>query len=547
MMNVLTHFLGGLGLFLLGMWLMTDGLKLAAGPALERILAEWTRTRARGLLSGILVTGLVQSSSAVTVATIGFVNAGLLTLGQALWVIFGSNVGTTMTGWLVALVGFKISIEAFALPLIGLGMLLRLSGENTRRAAVGTAIAGFGALFVGIDVLREAFGDMGTRINLGDWIGDGMSGVVAAVLVGIMLTTLMQSSSAAMTVVLTAAAGGVVPLSMAAAGVIGLNLGTTVTAIIAALGATANARRTAAAHVVFNLVTAVAALILLPVLLALVAWMTDVLALDPSAATTLAAFHTTFNLFGVLLMWPLSMRLERLLLARFRTADEDEGRPRHLDANALTVPALALDALVLETRRVGAIARRMVLMALDGATPAALTRQQAVFDRLTRTVAGFVVNIHRNVMSASSGERLSRVLRELRYYDTIARMAGPIAAGLDGPQFSGSVRQHHERFRAGVRAWIDVALPGDEHQVLPAVAALPDSLMIDYALLKDAILRAAAMEELDIERMDAALEGARAMRQAAEQAFKALSLLHRIESSGGSAGIDEARKDLLSE
>ena len=298
---------------------------------------------------------------------------------------------------------------------------------------------------------------------------------------------------------------------------------------------------------VFNLVTAVAALILLPVLLALVAWMTDVLALDPSAATTLAAFHTTFNLFGVLLMWPLSMRLERLLLARFRTADEDEGRPRHLDANALTVPALALDALVLETRRVGAIARRMVLMALDGATPAALTRQQAVFDRLTRTVAGFVVNIHRNVMSASSGERLSRVLRELRYYDTIARMAGPIAAGLDGPQFSGSVRQHHERFRAGVRAWIDVALPGDEHQVLPAVAALPDSLMIDYALLKDAILRAAAMEELDIERMDAALEGARAMRQAAEQAFKALSLLHRIESSGGSAGIDEARKDLLSE
>jgi phosphate:Na+ symporter len=121
---------GGIGLFLLGMSLMTDGLKLAAGPALERILASSTQTRIRGLASGMLVTALVQSSSAVTVAAIGFVNAGLLSLSQALWVLFGANVGTTMTGWLVALVSMKFQIEALALPLIGLGMILRLAGEG---------------------------------------------------------------------------------------------------------------------------------------------------------------------------------------------------------------------------------------------------------------------------------------------------------------------------------------------------------------------------------------------------------------------------------
>ena len=126
---------GGVGLFLLGMWMMTEGLKLSAGPQLEQMLARATRSRGRGLAAGVLVTVIVQSSSAVTVATIGFVNAGLLNLSQALWVLFGANVGTTMTGWLVAVVGLKFKIEALALPLVGLGMLLRMGGEAGRRGA----------------------------------------------------------------------------------------------------------------------------------------------------------------------------------------------------------------------------------------------------------------------------------------------------------------------------------------------------------------------------------------------------------------------------
>ena len=232
---------GGVGLFLLGMGLMTDGLRLAAGPALERILARSTQTRLRGLASGALVTVAVQSSSAVTVATIGFVNAGLLSLGQALWVLFGANVGTTMTGWLVALVGMKFKIDAFALPLIGIGMLLRLTGDGSRRGALGMALAGFGVLFLGIDLLKDTFSGVAADFTLPQW--DGIAGVFAMVLIGILMTVLMQASAAALVIAFSAAQSGLVSLEAAAAVVIGANVGTTVTALLAAIGATSKDRK----------------------------------------------------------------------------------------------------------------------------------------------------------------------------------------------------------------------------------------------------------------------------------------------------------------
>jgi phosphate:Na+ symporter len=535
-MNGAAHFLGGLGLFLLGMWLMSEGLKLAAGSALERILADWTRTRPRALLSGILVTGLVQSSSAVTVAIIGFVNAGLLTLSQALWVIFGSNVGTTMTGWLVALVGISVRVEAFALPAIGFGMLLRLTGEGTRRGSVGTALAGFGVLFLGIDVLRDAFSGVSANVNIDAWLGEGGVGMLSAVLLGVVLTTLMQSSSAAMAIVLSAAAGGVVTLPAAAATVIGLNLGTTITAVIAAISATPNARRAASAHVVFNLITAFAALLTLPLLLALVEWLAGAADLAVTPATVLAVFHSVFNVLGVLLMWPLSSWLERVLSRRFRTGEEDEGRPLHLDANVLGVPALALNALALETRRVGVITRRMVLMALAGAAPAALARERAVLERLTRTVAQFVVSIHRSAMGERTGKRLPYVLRLLRDYETIAQLAVQIGAQTDGRTVPEEVARYAARFDDATRNWLAEALPGDTPGV-PSATALPEAVPDGYALLKDAALSAAARDELGIDQMEALLERARAMRQAAEHAAKALALQQ----------LDEAHDDLREE
>jgi phosphate:Na+ symporter len=152
-LTTLANFVGGLGLFLVGMWLLTDGLKLAAGDAPRSILGYWTNSRLRGLLAGFFITGLVQSSSAVTVAAIGFANAGLLTLEQAVWVIFGSNVGTIMTGWIVALLGFKVDVNAFAVPLVGIGMIVNMTGGQSRRAAIGQAVIGLGLLFMGIGEL----------------------------------------------------------------------------------------------------------------------------------------------------------------------------------------------------------------------------------------------------------------------------------------------------------------------------------------------------------------------------------------------------------
>jgi hypothetical protein len=183
---------GGLGLFLLGMAMMTDGLKLAAGPALARILEGATRTRQHALGSGMLLTALVQSSSAVTVATVGFVNAGLLSLGGAIWVLFGANVGTTLTSWIVALVGLKLDIETLALPLIAVGAVLRMTSLQ-QRAAVGQACAGFGLLFLGIDFLQQAMAGVAGRLSPPQ--GDGVPALLAQLGIGALMTMLVQSSS----------------------------------------------------------------------------------------------------------------------------------------------------------------------------------------------------------------------------------------------------------------------------------------------------------------------------------------------------------------
>ncbi|MEK9755050.1 MAG: Na/Pi symporter, partial [Rhodospirillaceae bacterium] len=165
--------LGGIGLFLLGIRLMTEGLKIAAGPMLRDILARWASTRLRALFSGVLLTGIVQASSVVTIASIGFVNAGVLNLSRAMWVIFGSNIGTTVTAWIVALVGLDIKIEAFALPVLGIGMSLSLSGSSSRRAAIGEALAGFGVFFLGLATLKATFAGVGTDIDLAAFRASG--------------------------------------------------------------------------------------------------------------------------------------------------------------------------------------------------------------------------------------------------------------------------------------------------------------------------------------------------------------------------------------
>ncbi len=512
---------GGIGLFLLGMSLMTDGLKLAAGPALGRILTNSTKTRMRGLASGALLTALVQSSSAVTVAAIGFVNAGLLTLGQSLWVLFGANVGTTMTGWLVALVGLKFKIDLLALPLIGIGMALRLSGEHSRRGAAGLALAGFGVLFLGIDMLQVSFSGFTTDFSLREF--DGVTGLLLMVLTGLLMTVLMQSSSASLTIVLTAAQGGLIGIESAAAAVIGANIGTTVTALIAAIGATPNAKRAASAHVLFNVLTGIVALLMLPLLIALIAELRDLLQLDTAPAAFLALFHSVFNMLGVALMWPLVTRLTHFLERRFRTAEEDEARPQHLDANVLGVPTLALDALHQEVRRMGAFAIRMLRDATGGESRDKLAREQRSVVGLNHAIADFVMRLSRTEMSAESAQRLPAILRIARYYETLAELAVELATTLRENATPAPVEAG--KFNAQAEALLDQVDPASTMPDQPTVNQALDALEAHYQSLKSHLLEAGARGELPVIEMESRLRAASMMRRAIEQAVKAAIML----------------------
>ncbi len=523
--------LGGIGLFLLGMGLMTDGLKLAAGSALERILASSTKTRLRGLASGALVTALVQSSSAVTVAAIGFVNAGLLTLGQSLWVLFGSNIGTTMTGWLVALVGLKFKVDALALPLIGIGMALRLSGGTTRRGSLGLALAGFGVLFLGIDLLRVSFSGFTTDFSLNEI--HGALGILVMVLTGIMMTVLMQSSSASLTIVLTAAQGGLISIESAAAAVIGANIGTTITALIAAIGATPNAKRAASAHVLFNVLTGVVALLLLPLLISLLGVLRELLDLDGAPAAFLALFHTVFNLLGVVLMWPLVDHLSNFLQHRFHTAEEDEAKPLYLDANVVEVPYLAIDALQREVQRMGGIALRILHEAMDGTASSKLARDQQIVAGLNVAIAEFITRLNRGGMSAEGAQRLPDIMRIARYYESVAELAQEAAAATRETMARPSAASSN--FTAAIAALCQSVDPGKLAGEHAHVESALQEMEAGYQALKSALLEAGTQGQLPVAEMDASLRSASAIRRAMQQAVKAMRLQWEAAASRSGA------------
>ncbi len=338
--------LGALGVFLFGMKLMSEGLQKVAGDRMKALLGAITGNRFAGALTGVLVTCVVQSSSATTVMVVGFVSAGLLSLAQSIGVIMGANIGTTFTGWLVALLGFKVKITAFALPAVGAGFAMTFL-QGARIKQWGEVLIGFGLLFIGLGLLKDAVPSIDDPGQL-TWVADlssyGFLSVLIFVFIGTLLTVVLQSSSATMTLTLTLAAMGWLPYELAAAMVLGENIGTTATANLAAIGAPVAARRAARAHFVFNLVGVVWFLCLLePVVLPTVAFLvpgdfdpgsvdfqalqSDPLALaGASGAVTvhIAALHTLFNVSNTVLQLPFVNQLERLV-TRW-VPDDDEGR-----------------------------------------------------------------------------------------------------------------------------------------------------------------------------------------------------------------------------
>jgi phosphate:Na+ symporter len=302
--------IGGLGLFLLGMLILTEGLKGLSGNALRQWLARATTSATTGAGAGALTTAIIQSSSATTVTAVGFVGAGLLTFTQALGIIFGANIGTTVTGWLVAVLGFKLDLGTFVLPLLLVGALLRMFAPG-RWAQFGWALAGFSLLFLGIETMQRGMSAFEGMVTPSDFPDDSLFGRVQLVLIGAAITLVTQSSSAGVATALVALASGVISFPQAAAMIIGMDVGTTCTAALATLGGSTAMRQTGFAHVIYNLMTGVMAFLLLtPVALFYGDWVN---ADEGNAQIGLVAFHSFFNALGVLLVLPFADAFARLI------------------------------------------------------------------------------------------------------------------------------------------------------------------------------------------------------------------------------------------
>lgn len=334
--DVLTG-LGGVGLFLLGMEIMTGALRELAGRGLRRALAGLTASSLRGVATGALATAVIQSSTAVSLITIAAVGAGLVGFVHSLGVLYGANVGTTMTGWLVMVLGLKLRLGTVALPVLLFAALLILLGRE-RAARAGRGLAGFCLLFIGLDMMQEATVGLGALLSPGVLPGTGWGARLMLVLAGAGLVALIQSSSAAMAMALVLTGAGALGFGQGAALVIGFNIGTTATGLLAALGGGRAMRMTALANLLFNLGTAVLAFPLLD----LVTPLLDGPASGVDGATALVLFHTGFNLLGAAVFLPLTPRFAALVgrLVPERPMPLAEG----LDRRLLTDEGAALDA-----------------------------------------------------------------------------------------------------------------------------------------------------------------------------------------------------------
>lgn len=295
----LVELLAGIGIFLFGMYQLEEALKQLSGGTFRKLLRRFTENWFRSVVSGTIATAVLQSSTAVSLMVLAFAGAGVLGMESAIGVIIGSNLGTTLTSWIVATLGFKVKIELLALPFIGVGGLgLIFFGTSGRGANICKFLVGFGFLFIGLDYMKTSIDGIAQHYDLAAL--KHYPGVVF-ILIGFLLTAIIQSSSASMAIILSAIHSGVLAFPMAAYMVIGINVGTTLTVLIGSLGSQTIKKRVAISHLLFNVVTAVIAIVLFPFLIYLIQ---KIVHLENDPVTGIALFHTLFNLIGVIIFLP---------------------------------------------------------------------------------------------------------------------------------------------------------------------------------------------------------------------------------------------------
>ena len=343
--------LGGIALFLIGMEYMESGFKAFSGSLLEKVLERFTNTTPKAIATGFIVTAIVQSSSLISIIVISFLSAELMSLTSAVGVIFGSNIGTTTTAWLVSAFGLKIKISAYALPMIVLGIFIPLFLKSSSWKGIASILIGLGIIFLGIGYMKEGFETLKEGINLAQYAMSGYAGIFVYVLIGAVATIIIQSSSATMAIIITALATGQIDYANALALAIGANIGTTVTAALGSMKSNENGKRLATAHFIFNITTAVIAIVFIYQLADLVDRLAVMIGIGAENYTMkLSLFHTIFNVIGVLAVSPFIHLLVKFLNTLFIPKGSSKGKPKYLDDAALALPSTALNAIIMETK-----------------------------------------------------------------------------------------------------------------------------------------------------------------------------------------------------
>lgn len=407
--------IGGLGMFLYGIYLLSEGLQLAAGESLRRTLEGFTKSRIRGVLAGTAVTSLIQSSSATTVMLVGFVNAGLMTFTMSVPVIFGANIGTTITAQIVA---FNVKVLAF--PLIGVGILLFLVAERRKIKYSGQALLGFGVLFLGMELMKSAMSPLAEAGIFESWIKSFSSHWFLGLLIGIIITSLVQSSSATTGMVVAMAASGALsvkgvdPLRVAIPIILGCNIGTCITAFLASLGTSLPAQRVAVAHYLFNIS---GVLIFLPFFKwfpDVVRWVSEIFGSGPdNVARQVAWAHTLFNTIMTLAWLPFTTAFVRLVrFIRKGTESMPSRDPLFLDPRIFHNPALALEMAAKEITRMAKITQNMLesavgyLRKMERGAQKSILEQEGIVDSLAQAVTKYLARLSQEPLGDEQSKRL---------------------------------------------------------------------------------------------------------------------------------------------
>ena len=432
--GILLNVLGGLALFLYGMKVMSDGIQQSAGDRLQKALNYMTVNRFAGVITGFVVTGIIQSSSAVTVMVVAFVNAGLLTLTQSIGVIMGANIGTTITAWIVSLVGFSLKLSELALPVVGIGFVWGVISRKYRN--IGSILLGFGLLFMGLDFMTKAMPALGDSFNfIANFSNFGFLSHLIGMCAGLVITLIVHSSSASTAIMLTMAFNGMVNYEMAAAMILGANIGTTIDAALASIGTKTAARRTALVHVLFNLIGTCWALPLLKPLLAVVGFLTPGAMTgrlyDPMIPVHLAMLHTVFNSINTVLFLPFTTQLAALVSLMVKDKPGETEMPKHyqLKYNSGTIqnsPEFNILRAEKEIRDMAGLALDMfgkfsVLLESMQETPPeedtakALTidfEEKVIYaDEMREAITAFLMECSREHLNRRSKQRVSRLIR----------------------------------------------------------------------------------------------------------------------------------------